>query len=320
MRGDYPGAAWHPYSAESPFNRPVPTNPPFVANSAEIVNRVLTTFDSHISNMNVGSPRSEDYEHPTYWSEDTDPLFTIHCTRPWGSCSVEGLHVRIPQAALAPPTTNDGHMTVIEQWSGWEYDFYEAPTPLPSGGGTINIGWGGRTAINGNGLGTGDAVAAEWGNLAGIMRAQEVVSGTIGHALFLVLKCDAGSFVYPATKAGGACSDRTNAPPMGTHLWLDLPATEIDSLGIPAWQKEILHALHRYGAYMGDTGGPGFALQFESPLTYSSFGRIDPLVPWAQANGWSLYNGSYVGHWQNVPSSVWQHLHVLDSCVARGSC
>jgi hypothetical protein len=320
VRGVYPPAAWHPYSAPSPFNRRVPTNPSFVANSAEIVNRVLTTFDSHISNMTVGIPRSEDYEHPIYWSEETDPLFTIHCTRPWGACSVEGLHVRIPQTALAPPTSNDGHMTVVEQWSGWEYDFYEAMTPLPSGGGTIDIGWGGRTDIGGDGLGTGEAVAAEWGNLAGIIRAQEVGSGSVNHALFAVLACDSGTYVYPATKQGGACADPTNAPPMGTHLWLDLTSSQIDSLSIPAWQKMILYTLHDYGAYMGDTGGPGFALQFESSLTYTSFGRTSPLVSWAQVNGWVPHNGYYVGRWQNVPASVWQHLHVLDPCVARGSC
>jgi len=107
---------------------------------------------------------------------------------------------------------------------------------------------------------------------------------------------------------------------MGSHLWLDLSSPEIDALTISAWQKEVLHALHDYGAYMGDTGGPGFAIQFESPLTYTSFGRTDRLVPWAQANGWSPYSGYYVGQWQSVPASVWQHLHVLDPCMARGSC
>jgi hypothetical protein len=211
-------------------------------------------------------------------------------------------------------------MAVVEQWNNWEWDFYEAQTPLPEGGGTINIGWGGRTDITGDGLGTGEGIAAEWGNLAGIMRAQEVISGAIPHALYVVLSCDNGSFVYPATKQAGSCSDITNAPPNGSHLWLDLTGPEIDALAIPAWQKMILHTFHDYGAYMGDTGGSGLVIQFDSPLTYTSFGRADPLVAWAQVNGWSPYNGYYVGHWQNVPASVWQHLHILDPCVARGSC
>jgi hypothetical protein len=268
--------------------------------------------------MTAGIPRSQDYEHPTYWSDPDDPLYTVHCTRSWGTCSVEGLQVRIPQVALAPPTDNDGHMTVVEQWNNWEWDFFEAETPLS--GSTLNIGWGGRTDITGDGLGTGEAVAAQWGNLAGIMRAQEVATGNIDHALFLVLTCDNGDFVYPATKSGAPCSDTKDAPPMGTHLWLDLTPAEIDALSIPSWQKVILLALHAHGAFMGDTGGPGFVLHFESPLTYTSFGRVDPLVPWAQANGWVPSGGYYVGKWDNVPSSVWTRLRVLDPCVAQGTC
>jgi hypothetical protein len=298
----------------------VPTNPLLAQNSAGIMNRILTTFSPYIDNMSVGHPRAEDYEHPTYWSDPNDPLYTVHCTRGWGTCSVEGLRLRIPQAALAPPSTMDGHFTVVEQWNGWEWDFWETQTPLPVGGGVLTVGWGGRTNLAGDGLGTGGAVAAAWGNLAGIMRAQEVTSGTIGHALFAVFPCDSGTFVYPAAKSGGACSDRVNAPPMGTHLWLDLTTSEIDALAIAPWQKMILRALHNHGAFMGDTGGPGFDLHFESPLTYSSFGRVDPLVPWAQANGWAAFNGYYVGKWDNVPSGVWTHLRVLDPCVSRGNC
>jgi hypothetical protein len=107
---------------------------------------------------------------------------------------------------------------------------------------------------------------------------------------------------------------------MGTHLWLDLTTSEIDALAIPSWQKMILRTLHTHGAFMGDTGGPGFDIQFESPLTYTSFARVDPLVPWAAANGWDAFNGYYVGKWYNVPSSVWTNLRVLDPCVSRGTC
>ena len=298
----------------------MPANPTLASNSAGIVNRILTTFSPSIDVMSVGNPRSQDWEHPTYWSDPTDPLYTVDCIETWGTCPIEGLRMRIPQAALAPPTANDGHMTVVEQWNGWEWDFYDAETPLQPGGGVIRIGWGGRTALAGHGLGTGEAVAAEWGNLAGIMRAQEVVSGTVAHALFLVLSCDNGGFVYPATKSGSSCADTTNAPPMGTHLWLDLSIAQINALPVPDWQKLILRTLHTHGAYMGDTGGAGFNLQFESPLTYTSFGRPDPLVAWAQANGWSSCNGSYAGRWNNVAPSVWTHLHVLHPCVAQGSC
>lgn len=297
--------------------------PTLAQNSAGIVSRIMM-FSPRPSNIFISPSPVQDYLHPTFWSDEDDPLYTVHCNRPWGRCSVEGLQVRIPQAAKSPPTNNDGHMTVIEQWNNWEWDFYETQTPLPAGGGTVNIGWGGRTDITGDGLGTGEAVAAEWGNLAGIIRSQEAISGVVNHALFMVLSCGSNSpeFVYPATKGGAFCPDQTNAPPMGTHLWLDLTDPDIDALSIPAWQKMLLKTLHNYGAFMGDTGGAGFQFQFESPFTYNSFaGRVDPGNAWAQANGWSFNNTyGWIGNWSNVPSSVWTHLHVLDPCVSRGTC
>jgi hypothetical protein len=316
--GSWPSGCWRPYGAASPWNRAVPAAPRLRANSAAIVKRIRG-FSPYIDDMTAGIPRAYDWQHPTYWPKASDPSYTVHCTRPWGTCSVEGLKVRIPQEALAPPTTNDGHLTVVDQETGWEWDFYDAETPLPTGGGTVTIGWGGRTRIDGDGLGS-DATAARFGNLAGVIRAQEAISGRIDHALFMVLSCDDGSFVYPAMKKGAACADRTNAPPMGSHMWLDMSETEIDALSAPAWQKMILRTLHRYGAFMGDTGGPGWGYQFESPLTYRSFGVEDALLAWAEANGWIASNGSRVGRWSNVPDDVWGRIRILDPCVSKGTC
>jgi hypothetical protein len=52
----------------------------------------------------------------------------------------------------------------------------------------------------------------------------------------------------------------------------------------------------RYGGYVGDSGGPGFApVQIESPETYRSFAHADPLVAWAQTqSGVAWYNGKPV--------------------------
>jgi hypothetical protein len=59
---------------------------------------------------------------------------------------------------------------------------------------------------------------------------------------------------------------------------------QIARLGAPAWKKAILRALARYGGYVGDTGGPGFAVMLESSTTYTSFGRPDPLTRMARAS------------------------------------
>ncbi len=84
-------------------------------------------------------------------------------------------------------------------------------------GGTLTFGWGGATRIDGDGRGS-DATAAQYGNLAGIIRAQELQAGAINHALFTVIRCDNANHGYPAMKSGRACShigeSNTNAPPM----------------------------------------------------------------------------------------------------------
>jgi hypothetical protein len=106
---------------------------------------------------------------------------------------------------------------------------------------------------------------------------------------------------------------------MGSQVWLSMSDTEINALTVPAWQKVLLRAFAHYGAFFGDTGGPGWALQFESGLSYTSFGRPDPLVAWAKSQGWSQWNGAYTGHW-SLPATVLSRFKVLDPCVAQGTC
>jgi hypothetical protein len=56
----------------------------------------------------------------------------------------------------------------------------------------------------------------------------------------------------------------------------------MDSLDLPDWQRTILTALHDYGGYLGDrTTGGGFALGFESGMSYTGFGRSDRTRNWA---------------------------------------
>jgi hypothetical protein len=188
-------------------------------------------------------------------------------------------------------------MTVVQP-DGWEYDFWEV-RPKPRGGGTLRFTIGDRLRIDGSGL-HGDATAAGFGNLAGIIRAPELTAGRIDHALFLVVRCtstgrdfgygvrrqhrsDEGSYVYPADGGGAPCdSDDADAPPMGARLQLAMSGAQIAALPIPSWKKAVLRALATYGGYIGDTGGPGFGVQLESSTTYTAFGRPDPLVAFAQ--------------------------------------
>lgn len=317
--GSWPTSCWRPYGASSPFNRAVPASPRLLANSQGIVDRVLGM--GAIADLIVAPSTSSDWYHPSYYSTTTDPIYTVHCTKAWGTCEIEGMSVRIP-AAARPASGGDAHMAVVDQAGGWEYDFWQVQDK-PAGGGVLTISWGGRTAIRGDGLGS-DATAAHFGLLAGVIRAPEMKAGKIDHALFMIVGCANGRYVYPAQGLGLACADTTNAPAIGQHFWLDMTRAEIDGLPVPGWKKTILRALSTYGAYVGDTGGnEAFGFQFESGATYTSFGVADPMVAFAQQQTAGVYHSASSGkYYFDLGAGVdWRgRMRTLDPCVSQAAC
>lgn len=318
--GRWPSACWHPYNASSPFNRQLPANPRVAGNSGQVVDRLMSFGKQQHLLAGLADTQS-DYDHPTYWSSSTDPWFTVHCTETWGTCPIEGARIQAPDSAQAAGGS-DGHFTVVDQASGWEYDMWAVRSKSP-GGGTINTAWGGKTRIDGDGLGSA-AVAAGYGSMAGIIRQEELAAGHIDHALFMFVACDSGQHVYPAAKGGLPCSDlgqsNTGAPAMGQLFQLDLSDADINALAVPDWKKTILRAMARYGVYVGDTGG-SWGLKMESGATYTDVGYPDKWVALAKQVGVPYYapDNDYIF---NMRDGVdWQrHLRVLDPCTANGSC
>ncbi|MDX6701906.1 MAG: hypothetical protein QOF26_2132 [Baekduia sp.] len=300
-----PSATWRPYASSSPFNQ-VASSAATHPRSAQIVARSLSW--SLPANLTAGSAdTTDDYGHPVFYAQPSDPLVTLHATEAWGRATIEGMQIRVP-AVARPAGGDDGHMTIVTP-DGWEYDLWRAQRPA---NGQLNFAWGGRIRVDGNGLGA-DATAAKFGNLAGIIRPEELAAGQINHALFIVVKCtsndtsfgygtqphragDMGSsYVYPAGKGGAACaSTETDAPPMGARYVLAMTDAQIQALAVPQWKKTVLTALAHYGGYVGDTGGPGFGFQFESGTSYTSYGMADPFVTYAQQNNLPTWQGRYV--------------------------
>jgi hypothetical protein len=320
VAANLPSGCFRPYANTSPFNQPIPSNPRLARRSAAIVKRVVKF--GPLQHLEAGqADTADDYSHPTYYSALLDPTFTIHCVRPWGTCPIEGRSVRIPDAARAA-AGGDHHLTVVDQLGGFEYDLWDVRSK-PAGGGTLVTGWGGRTAVlSGDGRGSG-ATAANFGNLAGIIRAPELERGQIRHALFMVVKCDSGKYVYPATKSGRSCASAgltsTGAPPMGARFQLNMTDAEIGALKVPDWKKTILRAMAIYGMYVGDTGGGSWGIQAESGSTYTSFGLEDQLVTFAKAVRAPLYQGRYVFNLRDGVDYA-ARLRVIDPCVAHRTC
>ncbi|MEA2448516.1 MAG: hypothetical protein QOG63_448 [Thermoleophilaceae bacterium] len=321
----WPPACWRPYSPESPFNRPVPAGAPTAAGSRAAVAR-LASFGPPGRLVAGVHETAQDWSKPTYYASPGDPLFRVHCTRPWGHCGVEGAQLRIPERAR-PAAGGDGHMTVIDPDGRTEYDFWKVAAK-PSGGGTLEVGWGGRTSLAGDGRGSA-AVAAGFGNLAGLIRAPELEAGRIDHALFMTVHCTSGQAVYPAANGNldGACaSGRAEAPPLGARFVLDMSDAEIDALGVPPWKRAILTAMAHYGMFVGDTTGASWGIQVESDATYTSLGRKPLFETFARDNGfyedrWPAAGNRTVWVGDLAPDVDWQgKLRVVGECVSRGSC
>jgi hypothetical protein len=317
--GLWPGTCWRPFASTSPFNRPIPPGPRLLPRSREIVSRLVEHGPP--DNLVVGAADTEDdWAHPTYYSRPGDPVYEIRCTRPWGRCEVEGERIPVP-AAARPAGGGDRHLTVVDQATGWEYDLWGVQSKPPDGG-TLVTAWGGKTHIEGDGLGSG-GTAAGFANLAGIIRAPELMSGRIEHALFMTAPCDAGTHVHPANQSATSCREdglsNEDAPPLGARFQLAMSAREIDALRAPAWKKTILHAMATYGMYFGDTGGSSWSVQLESGSTYTSFGFQDPLVEFARAADAPMWEGHHV---LRLGDDIdWRHrLRVVHPCVTAGTC
>jgi hypothetical protein len=245
----------------------------------------------------------DDWGHPTYYARSDDPVVTLRATA--GHSPIAGERIRVP-ARARPAGGGDAHMTIVQP-SGWEYDLWQVHD-TPGGTGTLSFSLGRRLRIDGDGV-RGGGTAAHFGNLAGVIRAQELAAGRIRHALFVVIRCAGtgswfghgarvhspgdSAYVYPAHGGGAPCPPGTIAPPMGARLQLAMSPAQIDAIGAPPWKRAILRALARYGGYVGDTGGPGLAFMFESSTMYTSFGEPDPLVAIARRAGLRDHSGRY---------------------------
>ncbi|NMO17538.1 hypothetical protein HPC49_09970 [Pyxidicoccus fallax] len=356
-RGQFPPATWRPYGPTSPFNMAVFENPPLMANSPKIIERLLGDLSKNNQISNLWIPADGLSGWPTYYGTSTDPTYNIRCG--WNTatsqCSVGNMPGRAPAGARIQG--NDGsanadrHLTFIDQVSGIEYDLFEVVTnPLPAGGGDIQVSWAGYTmAMTGDGraLGNGEGNAAKVGNLAGRIRIEELKAAVennsyIDHALSVSVNCTSARSVYPARpeNSGRACSalkiplSNDDAPPMGARLWLDMSYTEIDQLPIPTWKKVILRTLKMYGAIINDTGSDFyFTLQTESGNQYTSMEANDAWLDFASnlfaqnTPDWSKDPaGNYTGKFQelnnniNWTTTVWSRLKVLDPCVSTGNC
>ena len=279
-----PSGSDRPFSDTSAWNVPIPRDPVLAPNSRAIA--------SYLSGAR-GSIAADLYEFgvPVYDADASTPRYNVECTKPWGPCGLEDGPVPIPDGARPAPGS-DAHMAVVDESSGRVYEFWQARHSQ----GKWSASFGAWSRLDGSGHpgSTGDSRDAQVSLLAGTVRAREIESGVIDHALVFSSDNVSSKVQYPATKSSQR-SSRSDALTMGQRIQLD-PSIDVDSLpGITRGEKAVAVALQRYGAYVIDGGGARMAFIFENP-----FGERDPYP--AAGLPWDYYN---------MPHIPWDRLRVL---------
>lgn len=341
-RDNFPSACWRPYSDSAAYNSLLPANPKVAPNSNAVVANLMGTDGAGAGSGEVGDlfPIEQsfgDYNHPYFFSSPNDPEYSIVCDRAggvWIGCpqGVYGQKVRVP-AYAKPASGSDAHMVIIDQASGYIWDFLEAKPPS---GGVIHAGTVGKAKIDSTGHYPQDTTCANavcTGLLAGVIRQQEIAAGNINHALFAVVDCSALSSgpegrTFPANPGNDDPGCANSLIPQGGWFQLNLSEAQINALpNISDWQKTILKALSKYGMFVGDEGSNrSFEFQAEGANTY--IGQRNPWIDWANQER-SKPNNNINGSGDNFTLGVnnglstdfWaKNLRLIDPCVIEKTC
>jgi hypothetical protein len=154
-----------------------------------------------------------------------------------------------------PQGTGDRHVILVDRNSCIDYELFSA---RPVGNGSRwHAGSGAIFHLRSNRLrpaGWTSADAAGLPILPGLARYDEVVRGSINHALRFTVACTAPRFVYPARHEASTCSN-PNAPPMGLRVRLK---ASVNLSHLPYQARVVARALKRYGMIVADNGSPWY--------------------------------------------------------------
>ncbi len=176
-------------------------------------------------------------------------------------------NIPIPDEAWADPS-DDRHMIIVDPVARVAYEFWNFRKLGPR---SYRAGMAGKWDLSGPGVNTpqsdeffrrNGANAAKTPYIGGLLRYEELISGTIGHALNMVIPTTrAGEFRGPAVSTDGK---RPGAEfiPEGARIQLN-PDLNLDALGLSQPTKVIARCLQVYGAYIMDSGA-GWAIKAQN--------------------------------------------------------
>jgi hypothetical protein len=213
----------------------------------------MSSMDSATTNLHPDFGPSGDptnpYGMPFTVVPPTQPLVNIAFQ--YGDESDPGPYPFGPNTPIegGAQATGDRHALMVNPTTCTLYELYDAQ--YSASGSTAGSGaiWN----LNSNNLrpsGWTSADAAGLPILPGLLRYDEVASGSITHAIRMTAETTDNSFIWPARHAAGA-ADNPNLPPMGARFRLKA------SFNISAFSPQaqvVLRAMQQYGLILADNG------------------------------------------------------------------
>jgi hypothetical protein len=145
--------------------------------------------------------------------------------------------------------SGDRHALMVDPSSCTLYELYDAR--YNSAGSTAGSGaiWNLRSnALRPTGWTSADAAGLPI--LPGLVRYDEILSGSITHAIRMTAQTTDTSYLWPARHEAGARSD-PSLPPMGARFRL---SSSFDISGFSPQAQVVLRAMQRYGLILADNG------------------------------------------------------------------
>lgn len=292
--------------------------------------------------------------YPVYVATASDPSITVDCTISGVFCTTGsptngvagvsttnfGQTFHVPAIARPGSTDTDNsgdeNISVVQpdgtvlnlyfygcnSWSNWTSGMVVGDSLC--GGAFVGADWSNLTT--GNGVNSGNIDGGD-DFMALIPHYNEVVGGTINHALELRVTCITGSR-FPGAGAL-SCSGVTGVP-SGAHVHLRMTHAQILALGVDSHLLPFYYALSDYGGFVFDTSGGTGSLAFVGPLSIEDAspllrsGATNPWIPWFTAQSGTLPEANASGNYYYLPINffgpIQSNLEVLSLCHDNGSC
>jgi hypothetical protein len=143
---------------------------------------------------------------------------------------------------------SDRHAIMVDATTCTLYELYAADwnagTPTAGSGATFDLS---SNALRPAGWTSADAAGLPI--FAGLLRWDEVVSGTVDHAIRMTAACTHDRYIWPARHRAG--TDDRRCPPMGARFRL---RADFDATRFGPRARVVIRAMKRYGMIVADNG------------------------------------------------------------------